>query len=177
MITPADDDFGDGADTGYRYRLEPDHAPDPDDPLTVVLRSTHGHLVPPPGRYEEIRRGASRRRTLRAAAGAGLTCAVIALAVLVPLRMTARDTQAPPAVPLAPPPASSPSAGATTPAEDSPRPAKPTPTVGTVTPVPDTRTPGARDDTAAPSKAPSEQSTAAERRTAPTTSSAADTRR
>ncbi|MFF4589957.1 hypothetical protein [Streptomyces sp. NPDC001388] len=105
MITPADD-FDDGPDLDR---------PDPDDPLTVVLRPAHGHLAPPPGRYAEIRRGAARRRVLRAAAGVGATCAVAALAVLLPLRLTAHDAPVRPAVPLAPPPASSPSAGAGTP--------------------------------------------------------------
>jgi hypothetical protein len=81
---------------------------DPDDPLTVLLRPPAEYLGAPPGRYEEIRRGASRRRLLRAAAGAALTCGVAALVVL-PLHLTASDGPASPAVPLAPPPASSPS--------------------------------------------------------------------
>ncbi|WP_460069999.1 hypothetical protein [Streptomyces sp. YKOK-I1] len=101
MITPADD-FDDGPDLDR---------PDPDDPLTVILRPAAGRLAPPPGRYEEIRRGASRRRLLRTAAGVGATCAVAALAVLLPLRLTAHDAPARPTVPLAPPPASSPSTG------------------------------------------------------------------
>ncbi|MFF3939873.1 hypothetical protein [Streptomyces phaeofaciens] len=97
MITPADD-FDDGPDL------------DPDDPLTVVLRPpSAGHLAPPPGRYEEIRRGASRRRVLRAAAGVGTTCAIAALALLLPLRLTAEEGPGPLAPPLAPPPATSPS--------------------------------------------------------------------
>ncbi|WP_030944811.1 hypothetical protein, partial [Streptomyces sp. NRRL S-646] len=81
---------------------------DPDDPLTVLLRPPAEYLGAPPGRYEEIRRGASRRRLLRAAAGAALTCGVAALVVL-PLHLTASNGPASPAVPLAPPPASSPS--------------------------------------------------------------------
>ncbi|WP_330348246.1 hypothetical protein [Streptomyces sp. NBC_00582] len=101
MITPADD-FDDGPDLDR---------PEPDDPLTVILRPPAGHLAPPPGRYEEIRRGASRRRLLRTAAGVGATCAVAALAVLLPLRPTTHEPPARPTVPLAPAPASSPSTG------------------------------------------------------------------
>ncbi|MER6848030.1 hypothetical protein ABT333_09575, partial [Streptomyces flaveolus] len=46
---------------------------DPHDPLLVVLRPGSDFLGPPPGRYEAIRRAASRRRLLRAAAGAAVT--------------------------------------------------------------------------------------------------------
>lgn len=81
---------------------------DPDDPLTVILQPPAEYLGAPAGRYEEIRRGASRRRLLRAAAGAALTCGVAAL-VALPLHLTASDGPASPVVPLAPPPASSPS--------------------------------------------------------------------
>lgn len=84
---------------------EPDFALD--DPLTVILRpSSAEYLGPPPGRYESIRRGANRRRLLRAAAGAGATCAVLVLAAL-PFRLAHHDTPVTPTVPLAPPPASS----------------------------------------------------------------------
>ncbi|MGW1635182.1 hypothetical protein ACWCPU_38665, partial [Streptomyces anthocyanicus] len=38
---------------------------DRDDPLLVVLRPGADFLGPPPGRYEAIRRAASRRRLLR----------------------------------------------------------------------------------------------------------------
>ncbi|MEV6539645.1 hypothetical protein [Streptomyces sp. NPDC051665] len=80
---------------------------DPDDPLTVILRpSSAEYLGPPPGRYETIRRGANRRRLLRATVGAGATCAVIVLAAL-PLRLAHHDSPTTPTVPLAPPPASS----------------------------------------------------------------------
>ncbi|MDX3579868.1 hypothetical protein PV663_23575, partial [Streptomyces sp. FL07-04A] len=74
-MTPVDD-FDDGFDDG-----RPDLAPE--DPLAVVLRPPSGRLAPPAGSYERIRRGARRRRTLRAAAAAGATCAVAALAVLL----------------------------------------------------------------------------------------------
>ncbi|MFE2419213.1 hypothetical protein [Streptomyces hokutonensis] len=84
---------------------EPDFALD--DPLTVILRpSSAEYLGPPVGRYESIRRGAHRRRLLRAAAGAGATCAVLVLAAL-PFRLAHRDTPVTPTVPLAPPPLSS----------------------------------------------------------------------
>ncbi|MGI5458370.1 hypothetical protein ACQEWB_35380 [Streptomyces sp. CA-249302] len=84
----------------------PEH--DPEDPLTLLLRPPAEYLGPPAGRYEAIRRGASRRRLVRAAAGAAVTCGVAAL-VFLPLRLTATDTPGTPTVPLAPPPASSPS--------------------------------------------------------------------
>ncbi|MER6540746.1 hypothetical protein ABT215_44845, partial [Streptomyces sp900105755] len=48
----------------------------PDDPLAVILRPPAAHLGPPPGRYEQIRRAAGRRRLVRTAAGAGVTCDV-----------------------------------------------------------------------------------------------------
>ena len=88
---------------------EGDEGPDidPDDPLTVILRpSSAEYLGPPPGRYETIRRGANRRRLLRATVGAGATCAVIVLAAL-PFRLAHHDSPTTPTVPLAPPPASS----------------------------------------------------------------------
>jgi hypothetical protein len=78
-----------------------------DDPLTVILRpSSAEYLGPPPGRYESIRRGANRRRLLRATLGAGATCAVIVLAAL-PFRLAHHDSPTTPTVPLAPPAASS----------------------------------------------------------------------
>ncbi|MGQ4429517.1 hypothetical protein [Streptomyces sp. SAS_260] len=87
---------------------EGDEGPDidPDDPLTVILRPSSDYLGPPPGRYETIRRGAHRRRLLRATIGAGATCAVIVLAAL-PFRLAHHDTPTTPTVPLAPLPASS----------------------------------------------------------------------
>ncbi|WP_327719658.1 hypothetical protein OG381_33065 [Streptomyces sp. NBC_00490] len=86
----------------------PDDDPDldPDDPLTVLLRPPADHLGPPAGRYEVIRRGATRRKLLRAAAGTAVVCG-LAAAVLLPLRLTASEAPGSPTVPLAPPPASS----------------------------------------------------------------------
>ncbi|MFE7171783.1 hypothetical protein [Streptomyces sp. NPDC057616] len=150
----------------------PDH--DPDDPLTVILRPPGEYLGAPPGRYEAIRRGASRRRLLRAAAGAAVTCGVAALVVL-PLRLTGSDGAGSPAVPLAPPPASSPSTPphrSSSPAPESPRPTQdpgttaPTAVPTTRSSTPPTARPSANDrmspsassgqsDTRAPSGAPS----------------------
>jgi len=79
---------------------------DPDDPLTVLLRPPAEHLGAPPGHFEAIRRGAARRRLLRAAAGVGATCAV-AFLVTLPFRMSASEGPATPSVPLAPIPATS----------------------------------------------------------------------
>ncbi|MFD7699280.1 hypothetical protein [Streptomyces caelestis] len=108
---------------------------DPDDPLAVVLRPGSDHLGPPPGRFEEIRRGAARRRLVRAAVGvgAGLACAVAALVVLPP-QSSPSDGPVSPAVPLAPPPVSSPSATPTPSA--SPEPAEPHATPTEARPAP-----------------------------------------
>ncbi len=81
---------------------------EPDDPLAVILRPASDYLGPPAGRYAAIRRRATRRRLVRAAAGVGVTCAVAALAAL-PFRLATHEAPATPSVPLAPPPASSPS--------------------------------------------------------------------
>ncbi|MGK5694299.1 hypothetical protein ACSNOJ_15590, partial [Streptomyces sp. URMC 128] len=71
----------------------------PDDPLAVILRpSSPDYLGTPPGQYEVIRRRATRRRVLRAAAGAGLCCAVAAL-IALPLRFTASEPARSPTVP------------------------------------------------------------------------------
>ncbi|MFB8351169.1 hypothetical protein [Streptomyces niveus] len=105
----------------------PDDGPEfePDDPLAVLLRPTSDRLVPPPHRYEAIRRSAARRRLLRTAAGVGLSCAAAALVVL-PLHLaTTSDAPASPTVPLAPPP----------PANSSPVPTEP-PSHAPVTPRP-----------------------------------------
>ncbi|WP_327185320.1 hypothetical protein [Streptomyces sp. NBC_01334] len=133
MITPTDD-FDDGPDL------------DPDDPLTVILGPVPGHLGPPPGRYEEIRRGAVRRRLLRTAAGVGATCGIAALAVLLPLHLTASDAPTRPVVPLAPPSVSGPS----TVPPPSPVPDTERPTEGAATPAPDPRTSTAPAGTAVP---------------------------
>lgn len=135
-----------------------DDGPDfePDDPLAVIMRPPSEHLAPPLGRYEEIRRGAARRRILRAVVGAGATCTVAAL-LAIPLLRTAHQDPTPPTVPLAPPPASSPPALPTptesAPVSVTPRPSS-RPSTGT-TPIP-TRPPAA---TASPSAVPSAAST------------------
>jgi hypothetical protein len=97
---------------------------EPDDPLAVILRPASGYLAPPPGGFEAIRRDASRRRVLRAAAGVGLSCVAAAL-IALPFRLAASDAPASPTVPLAPPPASSPSTPPTS--TPSPNPATPSP--------------------------------------------------
>ncbi|MFD4524193.1 hypothetical protein ACFWP7_09780 [Streptomyces sp. NPDC058470] len=86
-----------------------DHGPDsdPDDPLAIILRPSSEYLGPPPGRYEAIRRGAVRRRLLRAAAGVGLSCAVAAV-ISLPVLLATPEPAVSPTVPLAPPPATSP---------------------------------------------------------------------
>ncbi|MFJ8634860.1 hypothetical protein [Streptomyces sp. NPDC093568] len=76
----------------------------PDDPLAVILRPPADHLAPPPGHYDTLRRRASRRRLVRTAAGAGVTCAVALLAVLQ-FNLGPSDTPTRPTPPLAPPPA------------------------------------------------------------------------
>lgn len=122
----------------------PDDGPDPapDDPLAVILRPTSDYLGPPAGRYEAIRRGAARRRLLRAAAGAGLTCAVAVL-VALPFRMTTPDAPVSPSVPLAPPPAGSPTPRGTPSAAPEPpssqRSVRPRPEGGGRTVTPGTR--------------------------------------
>ncbi|WP_308314641.1 hypothetical protein [Streptomyces gilvus] len=112
-----------------------------DDELAVLLRPPAEYLGPPPGRYEAIRRGASRRRLLRAAAGAALTVGVAAL-VILPLRLTASHTPSSPAVPMAPPPVSSPSAP---------------PSSRTPPPEPSASAPGRDRRTLAPSEPPADR--------------------
>ncbi|MFH0517288.1 hypothetical protein ACHBTE_08930 [Streptomyces sp. M41] len=91
-----------------------------DDPLAVILGApSTEYLAAPPGRYEAIRRRASRRRLLRTAAGLGATCAVAAL-VAVPLYFARPDGPASPVPPLAPAPA--PTSTRTPPTEPSPAP-------------------------------------------------------
>ena len=109
---------------------------EPDDPLAVILRPTSDYLGPPPGRYEAIRRGATRRRLLRTAAGVGLSCAFVTALVALPLHLTTPETPPSPTVPLAPPPASSPSS---TPTPSSPpEPTGPIPSEQPQTNTPDT---------------------------------------
>ncbi|MER6461887.1 hypothetical protein ABT278_15625 [Streptomyces sp. NPDC001228] len=119
----------------------------PDDPLTVVLRPPAAHLGPPPGRYEEIRRAAGRRRLLRVAAGAGATCAV-ALLIALPMRLTAPSAPVTPQVPLAPS-AGRPTASHRVPASPAPSARPPRPSV---TPE---RSRAARDPGRTPSSTPS----------------------
>ncbi|MBT2410694.1 hypothetical protein J7I94_08990 [Streptomyces sp. ISL-12] len=95
MTTRVDEGEGEGPESG------------PDDPFLVVLRPAPGHLSAPPGRYEQIRRAASRRRLLRTAAGAGLTVAVAGL-VALPFLRAAPERPASPTVPMAPPSATAP---------------------------------------------------------------------
>ncbi|MFI6548230.1 hypothetical protein ACIBO9_33800 [Streptomyces prunicolor] len=144
---------------------------DLDDPLTVILRpSSTEYLGPPTGRYESIRRGANRRRLIRATVGAGATCAVLVL-VALPFRLAHHDSPTTPTVPLAPPSASS---GPTTP---------PTPSA-TRTPTPTARPSSAADSrnpsrtpvpTSEPSRVPTASASASAPSSAPT--SAASTAR
>ncbi|MEU9473517.1 hypothetical protein AB0D78_44630 [Streptomyces avermitilis] len=131
-----------------------DDGPDfePDDPLAVILRPPSDYLGPPAGRYEAIRRGAARRRLLRAAVGAGLSCAVAAL-IALPLRLAAPDAPPSPTVPLAPPPASS---SPTVPAPPAPS-ASPGPVSPSPSPSGGSRTHSATAPTraAVPTRAPS----------------------
>ncbi|WP_327400977.1 hypothetical protein OG194_12655 [Streptomyces sp. NBC_01288] len=135
------------------------HDIDPDDPLAVILRpSSAEYLGPPAGRYETIRRGANRRRLLRATVGAGATCAVIVLAAL-PFRLAHHDSPTTPTVPLAPPPASS--APTTPPASSAPSATKvPSPTASPSSPT-DPRIPSRTPvSTTAPSRVPTESASA-----------------
>ncbi|QQM46804.1 hypothetical protein JEQ17_20280 [Streptomyces liliifuscus] len=106
---------------------------EPDDPLAVILRPATGYLAPPPGGYEAIRRDASRRRVLRAAAGVGLSCVAAAL-IALPFRLASSDAPVTPSVPLAPPPASSPSTPPTP--SPTPKPVSPAPSSGPSDPGP-----------------------------------------
>lgn len=148
----------------------PDDGPDfePDDPLAVILRPPSEHLAAPAGRFEEIRRGAARRRVLRVAAGVGASCAVAAVLAL-PFLRTSHEPPASPVVPLAPPPASSPSAVPSP--SDSPSPSAP-PGRGRRTTVPSVRpTPRPSGSSPARDRGPAEkQPTAAPGRSAPATS-------
>ncbi|MDX3455634.1 hypothetical protein PV396_27475 [Streptomyces sp. ME02-8801-2C] len=118
----------------------PEH--DPDDPLLVLLSptSTPSYLGAPPGRFEEIRRTATRRRRTRTAAGVGMVCAVAALIALPLNLLTTSDTSRSPTVPQAPPAPTSP---ATPPADSTPA---PTPAPATPRPSPPATT-GSGDPT------------------------------
>jgi hypothetical protein len=145
-----------------------DEGPDsePEDELTVLLRPPAHYLGAPPGRYEAIRRGASRRRAVRAAVGAALTCGVAALIVL-PLRLTATTHPATPTIPMAPPPASSPATPPSrtpTPEPSGARPGRPAQSARTLSPseapIPTSRTgaypaPSARVPSLRPTPGPS----------------------
>lgn len=109
-----------------RFDDEPDFDA-PDDPLAVLLRPPAAHLGPPQGRYEEIRRAAGRRRLVRTAAGAGVTCAVAAF-VALSLHLTAPAAPPSPRVPLAPP-AVSPTAPSRPSASPAPATASPSPSI------------------------------------------------
>lgn len=132
---------------------------DPDDPLLVLLGPAPAYLGAPPGRYEEIRRTAVRRRRIRTAAGVGMVCAVAGL-IALPLNLMTSHSPRSPTVPQAPPISTSPSAP---PADRSPTPATPQPSDGGST---DPETP---DSSAAPtpSQTPTEESPVAT--AAPTT--------
>jgi hypothetical protein len=119
-----------------------DDGPDfePDDPLAIILRPTFDYLGPPTGRYEAIRRGAGRRRLLRTAAGVGLSCAVAVL-IALPLHLATLEAPASPAVPLAPPPVSSPSVTPTLSASPEPVSHRPTRMARTDRPAPPARGP------------------------------------
>ncbi|MGQ4475316.1 hypothetical protein [Streptomyces sp. SAS_276] len=151
---------------------EGDEGPDidPDDPLTVILRPSSDYLGPPPGRYETVRRGAHRRRLLRATIGAGATCAVIVLAAL-PFRLAHHDTPTTPTVPLAPPPASSSPIPTPTPAQSAAK--SPSPTAVPRSPV-DPRVPSRTPiPTTEPSRVPTSPSASA---SAPETATGAASR-
>ena len=126
----------------------PEHAPD--DPLLVLLGPTPTYLGAPPGRYEEIRRTATRRRRVRTAAGVGMACVVAAL-VALPLNLTTGESPRSPTIPMAPPvstvPATPPPSDATTDPSTDPTPLPSTPE----SPEP---------STAVPSDEPSEAATA-----------------
>jgi hypothetical protein len=124
---------------------------DPDDPLLVLLGPAPAYLGAPPGRYEEIRRTAVRRRRIRTAVGVGMVCAVAGL-IALPLNLKTSHSPRSPTVPQAPPISTSPS---TPPADRSPTPATPQPSDVAST------GPEAPDSSAAsttPSQTPTEES-------------------
>lgn len=154
-------------------RPDDGHDFDPDDPLTVLLRPDPDYLALTPGRYEQLRRGAARRRMLRVAVGVGLSGVVAAL-VALPLYLADPGSPATPVAPLAPPPAGRPSTRPTsslpTPAPATTRPTKDATTRATTRP---TATPGV-PTTAAPTTAV--PTATAPPRTAPTPTTTAPPR-
>ncbi|MGY1498701.1 hypothetical protein ACW4TU_19250 [Streptomyces sp. QTS52] len=153
MTTRFDDD--EDPDFGPIDPTASDH--DPDDPLLVLLGPAPAYLGAPLGRFEEIRRTATRRRRTRTAAGVGMVCAVAAL-IALPLNLTTAESPRSPTVPQAPPAATSPSAP---PADGSPT-AAPTPATPQPS-VPGTTDPGTpaeepTEEFNSPSQAPRETS-------------------
>lgn len=104
MTTRFDED--DDPEFGSIHPTTPGH--DPDDPLLVLLGPAPAYLGAPPGRYEEIRRTAVRRRRIRTAAGVGMVCAVAGL-IALPLNLMTSHSPRSPTVPQAPPISTSPS--------------------------------------------------------------------
>ncbi|MCX2927362.1 hypothetical protein [Streptomyces sp. NEAU-W12] len=144
---------------------------DPDDPLAVILRPPSEHLGPPPGRYQAIRRGAARRKLLRGAAGAAVTCGVAALVVL-PLRLSTSGAPGPSTPPMAPPPPATSPATVPTPSTVPTRAPDPAPSTAQEavrpTPVPQTPT-TAPTSLPAPADATPRAPTGSSTRTAPPT--------
>ncbi|MEW2301032.1 hypothetical protein AB0958_13830 [Streptomyces sp. NPDC006655] len=144
-----------------RFDDEPEFG-GPDDPLTVILRPPAAHLGPPPGRYEEIRRAAGRRRLVRTAAGAGVTCAVAAF-VAMSLHLGAPAAPTTPRDPLAPPDVSptAPRQPRTSPTPVAPRPSPSVaPTRGRTPPEPTPTRPTRDDVTGSPASGRSANPTA-----------------
>ncbi|MFJ4329572.1 MULTISPECIES: hypothetical protein [unclassified Streptomyces] len=137
---------------------EPGSGPDGDDPLLVVLRPGADFLGPPPGRYEAIRRAASRRRLLRAVAGAAATAAAAAL-IALPLRWAVPTEPTRPAPPLAPAPADPTPQASPSPAppSDATRAPGSGPAPPTEAPAPSAATPSPSEPTTEPSDPPVRQ--------------------
>jgi hypothetical protein len=84
---------------------DPGNPEETGDDLLVTLRR-HGDeiLLAPPGSFERIRRGAARRRRVRAAVAGGL--AAVAVAVVLPMYLEGTPVTTVPAPSLVPPAAS-----------------------------------------------------------------------
>ncbi|MFF7360086.1 hypothetical protein [Streptomyces sp. NPDC008125] len=143
-----------------------------DDPLAVILRPGHDRLAPPPGRYEELRRGAAGRRYRRGAAVLGMACAVAGLAVL-PFRLAAGPgVPAMPASPAAPAaPASTGSGSTDSGVTEAPTPGRTAAPRRVPSPVP--TGPAVTEGTAAPERASEVPSAAVPTPTLPPTESGA----